>query len=111
MGVIMSKLAVIKTGGKQYLASESDTIEVEKLPGEAGDKIKLKEVLLIASDDGLNLGQPLVKKARVEAEIVKQFKGKKVRGMKKSASTSAHYRKWGHRQKLTQIKITEIFEI
>lgn len=105
----MSKLGVIKTGGKQYLVSEGDTIEVEKLSGEAGDKIRFEEVLLIASDDELNLGQPLVKKARVEAEIVKQFKGKKVRGMKKSASTSAHYRRWGHRQKLTKVHILRFY--
>jgi len=99
-------LAVIKTGGKQYLVEVGTVLDIEKIADESG-KIIFDEVLLI--DDGKNtkIGTPLVDGAKVEAEIVKQFKDKKVRVFKMKRRKG--YRKTqGHRQQKTKVKITKI---
>lgn len=103
-------VAVIKTGGKQYLVTEGDVISVEKIDGAADAKIVFDEVLLIA-DDGekadVNLGTPTVKGATVEAKVVDQTRAKKVWGMKYKAKK--RYRlKFGHKQPLTEVEITKI---
>ena len=63
--------AVIKTGGKQYYVSEGDFIYVEKLDGEAGDKVVFNEVLMCDN----KVGNPYLDGASVEGEIVKNGKG------------------------------------
>jgi len=100
--------AVIRTGGKQYLVSEGDVIDVEKIPSDKKDKITFDEVLLFANDkDEVELGDPVIKGAKVEAELVEQFRDKKVVVFK--MKRRKRYRKTqGHRQNLTKIKITKI---
>ena len=101
--------AVIKTGGKQYLVQEGDVLEIEKLPEAAGAKITFSEVLLVSDDEGkdLQLGEPILANAKVEAELVEQVKADKLRIFK--MRRRKRYRKtMGHRQKLTQIKIVSI---
>ena len=95
--------AVIRTGGKQYSVKSGDVIDVEKLEGEAGKKIEINEVL-VAGD---KIGAPLLAGAKVLAEIVKQFRDDKVLIFKKRRRHN-YRRKKGHRQYLTQIKITDI---
>ncbi len=95
--------AVIRTGGKQYKVASGDVIEVEKLEGAAGDKIEIGEVLMTDS----KIGAPLLSGAKVLAEIVKQFRDDKVIIFKKRRRHN-YRRKKGHRQYLTQIKITDI---
>ncbi len=77
--------AVIKTGGKQYRVSPSDTITVEKLDGEAGDSISFDQVMLVGGGEGAEpaLGAPLVAGATVAGEIVSQTRGDKVIAFKK----------------------------
>ncbi|MFV0473984.1 MAG: 50S ribosomal protein L21, partial [Pikeienuella sp.] len=55
--------AVIKTGGKQYKVAANDVLTVEKLAGEAGDKINFDEVLMLGGEDGVTVGAPRVKGA------------------------------------------------
>lgn len=101
--------AVIRTGGKQYLVSEGEVLAIEKLSKEAGEKIIISDVLLISDDEGkeIKLGDPVIANAKVEAEIVEQTKGDKIRVFK--MRRRKRYRKtMGHRQKLTQIKIISI---
>jgi len=98
--------AVIKTGGKQYRVAEGQRLCVEKLPGAAGDKISLDEVLFIGGDT-LKIGQPLVKGAKVSAEIVDQGRGKKL-VIFKFRRRKNYRRKTGHRQPYTELKITGI---
>jgi len=101
--------AVIQTGGKQYLVSEGDILAIEKLPGSAGAKIAFPDVLLVSDDEGkeVKVGNPLVVNAKVEAEIVGEVKADKIRVFK--MRRRKNYRKtMGHRQKLTQVKITNI---
>lgn len=95
--------AVIRTGGKQYKVANGDVIAVEKLAGEPGAKVEIGEVLAA----GDKIGAPLLSGAKVLAEIVKQFRDDKVLIFKKRRRHN-YRRKKGHRQYLTQIKITDI---
>lgn len=98
--------AVVKTGGKQYKVAQGDQLVVEKLEGEIGAKVALKEVLAVG-DKTLTIGAPFVQGASVKAEIVAQGKGDKVIAFKKKRRHN-YRRKLGHRQQLTTLKITAI---
>ena len=99
--------AIIKSGGKQYRVAENDLLKIEKLPGAAGDTIELTEVLMLAGDDGVQVGAPLVDGARVTAEVVEQTRNKKILVFKKRRRK--HYRRLkGHRQQVTLVRITGI---
>ena len=100
-------LAVVKTGGKQYIVKEGDTLDIEKIEGDEGSKIALESILLINDDKNIKVGAPLVEGAKLEAEIVKQFKGKKVEIVKYKKKTG-YRRKTGHRQQYTKIKVLKI---
>lgn len=95
--------AVIKTGGKQYRVAADDVIQIEKLEGEAGDKIEFAEVLMV----GDKIGAPTVSGAKVVGEVVEQGRGPKTINFKKRRRQNSK-RKKGHRQHLTKVKITEI---
>ena len=95
--------AVIRTGGKQYKVAKGDVISVEKLEGDAGAKVEIGEVLM--SDD--KIGTPTLSGALVTAEIVRQYRDDKVIIFKKRRRHN-YRRKKGHRQDLTEIKITDI---
>ena len=98
--------AIVKTGGKQYRVAEGDVIEVEKLVGEPGDAVTLSAVLLV---DGDNLVTEAAKLSGVSvtAEVVAHTKGPKIRIHKFKNKTGYHKRQ-GHRQPLTQVKVTGI---
>lgn len=91
--------AVLRTGGKQYKVASGDVLAVEKLEGNIGDKVELADVLMVGNKIGAG--------AKVLAEIVKQFRDDKVIIFKKRRRHN-YRRKKGHRQYLTEIKITEI---
>jgi large subunit ribosomal protein L21 len=101
--------AVIETGGKQYRVEPGKTIEVEKLPGEAGTKVVFDQVLLVSSGDGakVTIGKPLVSGAKVTGEIVAQRRGKKLVVFKMEYARN-YVRKNGHRQDVTNVKIAAI---
>ncbi len=101
----MSKIAVIKTGGKQYKVKEGDIIKIEKLEAEVGKKVKL-ETLLVADGDKLDLGQPSLGE-KVEAEVLECDKGKKVTVIKYKSKTR-YKTTVGHRQHFCAIKILNI---
>jgi large subunit ribosomal protein L21 len=98
--------AVIKTGGKQYRVTEGQTLRVEKLPGNEGDKVTFGEVLLVGGDS-LKIGQPLVQGASVAAQITAHDRGKKI-VIFKFRRRKNYRRKNGHRQPYTELKITGI---
>lgn len=97
--------AVILTGGKQYKVAEGDEIFVEKLAGEAGDKITFDQVIAVADDNGIKAGSDV--KASVEGEIVNQGKNKKIVVFKMKAK-KGYRRTNGHRQPYTRVRITGI---
>ena len=77
--------AIIVTGGKQYVVNEGDTLFIEKLPVEAGDAVTFDQVLAIVDGENTKFGTPVVEGAKVEATVVKNGKGKKVRVYKYKA--------------------------
>lgn len=100
-------LAVIKTGGKQYLVEKGDRIKIEKLEGKEGDKATFSEVLFLGDEKGVKIGAPNISGAKVEARILKQGKGKKVTGVKHKAK-KRYKLKFGHRQWVTEVEITKL---
>lgn len=101
------KLAVIKTGGKQYKVAEGQTIKIEKLSGEPKSELVFDNVLLIADNDNVKIGKPQVAKAKVIAELIETKKGKKVIVFRYKPK-KRYRKKKGHRQIYTAIKIKEI---
>ena len=99
--------AVIHTGGKQYRVARNDVIQVEKLPGAAGESIELGEVLMLGDGAEATVGAPLVDGARVTATILEQMRGPKIIVFKKKRRKN-YRRKKGHRQDLTVLRITDI---
>lgn len=99
--------AVLKCGGKQIKVSKGDTVLVEKLTGEQGEKVTLDNVLLLADGDKVTVGTPVVEGATVTASIVEQIRDKKVIIFKKKRR-QGYKRKKGHRQYLTVLKVEEI---
>jgi large subunit ribosomal protein L21 len=98
--------AIVKTGGKQYKVAEGDVIEVEKLAGAPGDALTLSAVLLVDGADLITDATQLAG-AAVNAEVVAHTKGPKIRIHKFKNKTGYHKRQ-GHRQPLTQVKVTGI---
>jgi large subunit ribosomal protein L21 len=99
--------AVLKTGGKQYKVANGDVLKVEKLQGDAGDKIQFNEILMLGGDK-VTVGAPMVSDAAVQAEILEQIKGPKLIHFVKRRRKHSSQRKKGHRQLLTVLRITEI---
>ena len=100
-------LAILKTGGKQYLVSPGDKLKVEKIDAEAGKEITLGEVLLCDDGKKVEIGSPLVKGASVKAKVLGDGKGDKLI-IFKYKSKKRYKRKIGHRQPFTEIEIVSI---
>ena len=96
--------AIIETGGKQYYVAEGDIIYVEKLDVEAGKKVVFDKVLMA---NGVT-GNPYVKGATVEGEVLKQGKGKKITIFTYVPNKKPTRKKQGHRQPYTKIEIKKI---
>jgi len=97
--------AIIRTGGKQYKVQAGDILEVEKLDGE--DEYNFGEVLLVAIGDKVEIGTPILEKAKVTAKILEETKGKKIIIFKYKPK-KRYRKKTGHRQKYTKIQIEKI---
>lgn len=99
--------AVVRTGGKQYRVAEGQTLEVEYLPGETGEKVDLNEVLMLSDGDLLQVGHPLVEGAAVHATITGQHKGRKIEVFRYKPKKRVRVRR-GHRQALTRLQVDRI---
>jgi large subunit ribosomal protein L21 len=98
--------AIVTTGGKQYKVAEGDVIDVEKLDAEPGAEVALSAILLVDGDTVTHEADKLAN-ATITAEVVAQGKGPKIRIHKFKSKTGYHKRQ-GHRQRLTQLKVTGI---
>ena len=107
MGKKMTAYAIVKCGGKQLKVSKGDTVLVERLTAEAGEKVTLDEVLMVVDGEKMTVGTPVVKGASVKASVIEQIRDKKVIVFKKKRR-QGYKRKKGHRQYLTVLKIEEI---
>ncbi|MGB4656539.1 MAG: 50S ribosomal protein L21, partial [Bacillota bacterium] len=74
--------AIIETGGKQYKVSPGSIIRIEKIDGERGNSCVLDKVLAIADGENLQVGKPYIPGAIVEGKIIRQGRGRKIRGFK-----------------------------
>ena len=99
--------AIIVTGGKQYKVAEGDVLFIEKLEAEAGETITFDQVLAVLNGETATFGAPVVEGASVEATVVKNGKGKKIRIFKYTPK-KGYRKRQGHRQPYTKVEITKI---
>ncbi len=99
--------AIIESGGKQYLVSKGDKIQIEKLDGEAGATIVFDKVLFVGDDKTQTVGKPTLDGQTVEAKVLTQGRGDKIRVFKYKAK-SKYRRTQGHRQSFTEVEITKV---
>ena len=99
--------AVIETGGKQYQVREGDVVFIEKLNVEADETVTFDKVVVVGSDNGINVGTPYVAGATVSAKVLKNGKGKKITVFTYKPK-KGEKRKMGHRQPYTKVQIEAI---
>ena len=101
--------AVIKTGGKQYKVKSGEILKIEKLPETKIDtKIEFNEVLAYGDNKLIEIGNPIIKGAKVEANLIKNSKNRTILIFKKRRRQNSR-RKNGHRQQFSMIRINKIF--
>ena len=101
--------AVIQTGGKQYKVKSGQILKIEKLPGVKADaKIEFKEILAYGDNKLIEIGEPIVQGAKVEANVLKNSKNRTILIFKKRRRQNSR-RKNGHRQEYSMIRINKIF--
>lgn len=99
--------AIVEIGGQQFKVTKDDQIVTPKISGEVGNTVDLDRVMLISDDNGVKVGDPVIKGAQIKASIVNFERGKKVIVFKKKRRKG--YRvKNGHRQDYSRLKIEEI---
>ena len=101
------KLAVIKTGGKQYIIKEGEKLKVEKINAREGNNFDFDKILLIVDDKEIKIGTPLVNGAKVSAKVLKQGRNKKIIVFHYHSKTR-YKKKAGHRQHFTEVEILGI---
>ena len=99
--------AIIETGGKQYKVSEGDVLFIEKLEAEAGQSVVFDQVLAVLDGDKATFGAPTVEGASVDATVVKNGKGKKIRIFKYTPK-KGYRKRQGHRQPYTKVQIEAV---
>ena len=101
--------AVIQTGGKQYKVKSGEIIKIEKLENfKPESKIEFKEILAYGDEKNIELGEPIISGANVEADLLKNGKNRTILIFKKRRRKNSR-RKNGHRQQFSLIRINKIF--
>ena len=100
--------AIIQTGGKQYKVSTSEILKIERLDNQVGKTVEFKNILFLNDDKNTEIGNPVIKGAKVEATILKNTKNRTVLVFKKRRRKNSR-KKYGHRQPISIIRITKIF--
>ncbi|MBI4691862.1 MAG: 50S ribosomal protein L21 [Candidatus Terrybacteria bacterium] len=102
----MAKLAVIQTGGKQYIVKPGDSLKIEKIKAVKDGDVIFDKVLLTVDGEKVNIGRPFIEGARVEAKVEKEGRTKKITVIRYKSKTRYHKKK-GHRQPYTQVLISK----
>ncbi len=105
----MAKIAIIETGGKQYVVTQDSVLSVETIKGaaKAGDKITFDKVLLTDDGSATEIGAPYISGAKVTAELIENGRSPKVVVMR-YRQKSRYYKKNGHRQPFSKVRITAL---
>ena len=99
--------AIFASGGQQFKAEPGRTLRIPRLQAEPGSKVTFDRVLLASDGKDVQTGAPVLKGAKVTAEVVRHGKDKKVR-IFRFARRSGYRRHAGHRQEFTEIKIADV---
>ena len=99
--------AIVETGGKQYRVAPGDEFRVEKLPVDRGGTVALDRVLMVADDEKLTVGSPLVSEAKVMCTVLEQDRAKKVFAFRYKAKKQIRVKR-GHRQYFTRLRVDSI---
>ncbi|MFH1509528.1 MAG: 50S ribosomal protein L21 [Candidatus Nealsonbacteria bacterium] len=100
-------LAVIKTGGKQYIVTPGQKLKIEKLEKKEGAEVSFNSVLLLEKNKAVEIGTPILKGVKVIGKVLKQGKAKKIIVFKYKAKKKYQVKK-GHRQPFTEVEIEKI---
>jgi large subunit ribosomal protein L21 len=103
----MSMYAIIQLAGKQFKVAEGETLTVDRLETSVQEDLKISDVLLVAKDNEIMIGEPLVKGAAVTLKVVDHGKGEKIR-VAKFKSKSRYRKVQGHRQYQTTLEVVKI---
>jgi large subunit ribosomal protein L21 len=99
--------AVIRSGGKQYRVGKGERVMLDKMLADKGATVQFDEVLAVRTDDGLELGSPLLPSAKVTARVLRHGRGRKI-VVFRSKRRKGYRRKKGHRQDFTEVQIEDI---
>lgn len=99
--------AIVETGGKQYRVTPGDTFRVEKLPVDRGATVELDRVLMVADEDKLTVGTPMVEGAKVVCTVLEQDRAKKVMAFRYKAKKNVRVKR-GHRQYFSRLRVDSI---
>ena len=100
--------AIIRDRGMQYRVEQGQVLSIDLLDeAEPGSQIELGEVLLVGDDESVKVGSPLLSGALVRAEVLGEQKGEKI-VVFRYRNKKRYRRRTGHRQRYTQIKISEL---
>ncbi len=105
----MGKIAIIETGGKQYVATEGAVLTIEKLADAPtkGDKITFDKVLLTDDGSETTIGAPYISGAKVSAELIEERREAKITRIR-YRHTTRYFKNRGHRQPFAKVKITAL---
>lgn len=98
---------IVQSGGKQYKAEKGEVLLVDLLEAEEGASVEIDNVLAVFDAGNVKLGSPFVKGAKVKCEVVRHMKMKKINAFNYKPKKNERKR-WGHRQPMTQIRVTEV---
>ncbi len=101
------KYAIVESGGKQYKAVEGETIEVDRLPVDAGEKVGLERVLMLVNGEEVTVGMPTIDGVQINTTVLNHFKGPKLTVFKYSPKKRIRV-KVGHRQQYTRLMVDGI---
>lgn len=99
--------AVFKTGAHQYRVKPGDVVEIDKIVGDVGSKVVFDNVLATGAEDSIQFGKPYLPNAKVEAEIISQFRSEKVLILKYRRRKNSKKMR-GHKQQLTRVEIKSV---
>ncbi len=99
--------AIVEIAGKQYKVEKDATVNVDRLEMNPDESLVIDKILLLSKDDEVMIGQPYLTNVTIQAKVLGELKGEKVRGIK-FGKRKRHTRTFGHRQTYSRILISDM---